>query len=180
MCCGPYVPGREYRPVLAACSPAGSRSRLPLAVAVFGLGQDPFDLRGLRLGLSVSLLRSDQAMQAVKDQNQRSQHALELRKRGAKEIRTPDLLHAICLRHGRLKASEHVRRSGRVINRQRERTKAAVLSCCTLFGPEAPTNWCALTLAGIGHDHVLGLCSFLSLSASNLTTQECEATPQHG
>jgi hypothetical protein len=34
-------------------------------------------------------------MQAVKDQNQRSQHAFDLRKRGAKEIRTPDLLHAI-------------------------------------------------------------------------------------
>ena len=92
---GPSVPRRENRPVLSACSPLGSGSRLPAAVAVFGCGQDLFDLRGLRLRLSASPSRSDQAMQAVKDQNQRSQHAFELRKRGAKEIRTPDLLHAM-------------------------------------------------------------------------------------
>jgi hypothetical protein len=34
-------------------------------------------------------------MQEVKDQIQRSQHSFELRKCGAKEIRTPDLLHAM-------------------------------------------------------------------------------------
>jgi hypothetical protein len=34
-------------------------------------------------------------MQGVKDHFSRSQHAPELRKRGAKGIRTPDLLHAI-------------------------------------------------------------------------------------
>jgi hypothetical protein len=82
-------PCKRLAPPLAP--EAGSQRPWPSS----GSGKSPFNLQELRPRPSTSLPRNDQAMQAVKDQNQRSQHAFELRKRGAKEIRTPDLLHAI-------------------------------------------------------------------------------------
>jgi hypothetical protein len=85
-------PCKRLAPPLAP--EAGSQRPWPSS----GSGKSPFNLQELRPRPSTSLPRNDQAMQAVKDQNQRSQHAFELRKRGAKEIRTPDLLHAIQIR----------------------------------------------------------------------------------
>jgi hypothetical protein len=92
---GHLCPGGRTGQYYRLAPPVAPRRRLPATVTDFGCGQSLFDLRGLRLRRGVSLSRSDQAMQAVKDQNQRSQYAFDLRRRGAKEIRTPDLLHAI-------------------------------------------------------------------------------------